>query len=267
MLTAICLLAGGLPSAESLAEEREKRELRIGPELYSYTYTEPGIMEDKGYLYGLAASYSWYGDAFFRLDGRLATGKVDYTSRRTGSADNIDYSVFEIRGLFGRSFNFSAEKEITLYAGLGYRYLYDDFGGRVISAKYWSYDRESNYYYLPVGLELLSGSTGAWSHALILEYDYFLMGKQVSYLGNESPDYLNVTNDQDSGYGWRVAIRFQRELKEGMLVLEPFARYWHIDRSDLSIATRPGVSPIEIGYEPANETKELGVRFTWKFHR
>ncbi len=259
ILCIICFIVGEIPAAE-----REKTELDIGPEIYSYTYTEPGLMEDKGYLYGLAASYSYYGDAFFRLDGRLATGKVDYRSNGTGSMDNIDYHVFEIRGLLGKDFILAGEKVITPYLGLGYRYLLDDSGGRISSTGAGGYDRESNYYYLPVGLELFSELTDAWSEVFTLEYDYFLMGEQESHLSDANPNYNDVSNGQNDGYGWRASIRFQREYKQGAaLVVEPFVRYWNIDWSDPAVITDAG-TPVGIGYEPTNKTREIGIKVVWK---
>jgi hypothetical protein len=48
------------------------------------------------------------------------------------------------------------------------------------------------------------------------------------------------------------------------LLIEPFVRYWNIDKSNDSNVTYSGVI-VGYGYEPKNNTTEIGVNFGIKF--
>ena len=244
----------------------------IGPELYSFKYEEPGYMEEEGMFYGIAfgAIYrEWVSDyprqtlsdnkMMVRGEGRFAFGEVDYDGAvqdiTTGeitplTINGIDDFVLEGRLLFGPEW--LGENTLnTLYAGIGYRYLNDDPSFHPAG-----YERESNYYYVPIGFEIDTDLQAGWSWAGRIEYDFLLWGMQKSHLSDIHPILPDVENDQKSGYGYRVSIKIQYKSKDVILAIEPFFRYWDIDKSDVKFG---GI------FEPANETTEYGIQLIWMF--
>lgn len=188
-------------------------------------YKEPGVMSEKGPMYGVDASYSYRHGVMLQLEGRFGYAQVDYDGYNQAGAkikhDDIDDYLFEARGLIGYEFNILSSTTLTPYAGLGYRYLNDNlqdyFGG---------YERESNYLYLPVGIEIITGLKNNWCWGAAIEYDYFLSGKQKSHLSDFDPGLNDIDNKQDKGYGLRGVVKFVRKGQRVNFFMEPFIRYW-----------------------------------------
>jgi len=249
--------------AASLAIARHSWD--IGPEISHIKYEEPGVMEQDGTMIGVGLSYTYHsggaesvfegiseerqsdGGEMFRGDIRFSSGQVDYDGALQDGTliqeDNVDDNLFEIRGLMGVD-SFGVSSLSTLYIGLGYRYLNDDS-----SSDASGYERESNYLYMPVGVETSRAVDGGWVVGGTAEFDVFLWGHQTSDLRKFGEGVIE--NDQHSGYGFRASLRFEKD----DFVIEPFIRYWNIDESD-----------VDHGWvEPANETTEYGVKFVWRF--
>lgn len=257
--------------------------LEMGAEASYIRYEEPDIMKDTGYMAGVFAAYTHrtstnrhiktLGDIFsdenkinmYRLDGKLSWGQVDYKSRNTGEIDNIDDYMIEIRGTAGYDIPVSDAWRLTPYLGFGFRYLNDDSGGRASTTGHFGYERESRYFYLPIGLETQRTFQKNWIAAMTFEYDVFLDGTQKSHLGDAVSGIDTVKNDQDGGYGLRGSFKLTKQKESYDFFVEPFIRYWNIDDSDLAVITFSG-SPIGlVGQEPANNSTEygfkLGVRY------
>ncbi|PIV41068.1 MAG: hypothetical protein COS27_10960 [Nitrospirae bacterium CG02_land_8_20_14_3_00_41_53] len=66
-----------------------------------------------------------------KAEGRLSYGWVDYSN--SGTMDDIDDYIWELRGLGGYDFSVLKASILTPYIGIGYRYLNDDMSGRVSS--------------------------------------------------------------------------------------------------------------------------------------
>ena len=245
----------------------------IGPQVFSFKYKEPGLMEEEGMFYGVRLGYTsrnWVpsspeeslpgGGMMFRAEARLAYGQVDYDGSvqdlQTGdtsplTVDNIDDFVFEGRLLLG-SDRLGGEILNTLFTGIGYRYLYDD-----LSSHPAGYRRESNYLYVPLGYRFDGGHQAGWSLGFAAEYDVFIMGNQRSHFSDVG--LTDMDNRQNSGYGYRASINLQYKSKDRIVVIEPFFRYWDIDKSETERAFWGSA------YEPANETTEYGIQFIWMF--
>ena len=192
------------------------------------------------------------GGIMFRAEARLALGQVDYDGGlqdlQTGeisplTVDNIDDFALEGRLLLGAD-RLGGEMLNTLYTGIGYRYLNDD-----LSSAPGGYERESNYYYVPIGYEIDTNLQADWSWGGRIEFDYLLWGLQRSHV------YPILENRQNSGHGYRASLKLQKQSTDAMFVIEPFFRYWDIDKSEVE----PG------GFEPKNETAEYGIQFVWMF--
>ncbi len=63
---------------------------------------------------------------------------------------------------------------------------------------------------------------------------FFLLGIQNSYLSDFNPNYNDVTNIQNQGFGLTNNISFSVPLNNLILSTELFFRYWHIEKSYLS---------------------------------
>jgi hypothetical protein len=230
----------------------------IGPEISFIEYNEPDLMKEKGMMIGIGAAYIYHNGVMIKFAGRYSYGLVDY--QNSGTINNIDDIIFEIKGLAGYDVRASNTVTITPFIGLGYRYLEDDASGKISSTGAGGYLRESNYYYSPIGIEVVNVIDGDWSAGVMLEYDYFWKGKQKSYLSNVDSGYNTVESKQNSGYGVKGSINIKKQTNRVFYVIEPFIRYWNIDKSDVQNLTYYG-TVIGTGWEPKNESTEIGVKF------
>jgi hypothetical protein len=244
----------------------------FGPEISFIDYKEPNVMEQEGMMFGVFASYehhdlwkhpsqkknSW----MLKADGHLNYGQVDYTG--SGTMDDIDDFMAEIRGTGGIDFPVSASWTITPYTGIGYRYLYDDSSGRTTSTGAWGYQRESNYVYTPLGLEATTNLGSGWSLGITVEYDIFWWGKQISYLGDVNIGLNDIENVQTEGLGARGSIKLIKKGKDIDFIIEPYIRYWDIEESDEASVIYYGTI-IGYGWEPDNHSTEVGCRLGIKF--
>ena len=124
---AICFMFVGIGSSFAKPLQLQMHTWEIGPEISHITYEEPDVMEEKGFMYGIAASYAYHNNLMLKAEGRFSFGDVDYTN--SGTMDNIDDYMWEFRGLAGYDFPVLKATIITPYIGFGYRYLNDDSSG------------------------------------------------------------------------------------------------------------------------------------------
>lgn len=269
------------------------RKFEVSSETYYYAYNEPTLdVRLAGLKYGVFAAYTYrsshnqhiksLSDVFsdtnkinmFRIEGRLSYGDVDYEG--SGTWDDIPDYNYEIRLLAGYDIPVNDAFQITPYAGFGYRYLFNDFStipAQIIDGVTYlsGYDRESRYFYLPIGFETHKKCAQGWSWNVNAEYDIFVSGKQKSHLedsvdlaGNNA-GYETVANEQRKGHGIRGAVRVGKELMNVDLFVEPFVRYWSIQDSKIEAITLTGGTPVGYGFEPKNDTTEYGIKMGAKF--
>ena len=252
---------GDEESLKSLSNARHTWE--IGPEISYIQYEEPDVMKEKGMMYGIVGSYAYHNYIMLKLEGKFAYGQLDYDGA-TWAGDpltikGISNYMLEFRGLLGYDF---AVKAITItpYLGIGYRWLNDNaqekyFGG---------YKRESNYIYLPVGLEFVANLGNGWSLGATGEYDFFLRGRQISCLSDSDPGFNDPENKQTKGYGVRGSISIAKKGERVGFIIEPYVKYWNIDDSDIQLITYYG-APYRYGLEPKNNSTEIGCKLAIMF--
>lgn len=243
----------------------------VGQDSYFYTYEEPGVMEQEGPMFGLYSLYTYRpqaGDAFnspavdvFKVDTRFAIGEVDYTSNGTGTVDNEDNYMFEVRGTVGKDYYYGPTARTTPYFGFGYRHLNNDSAGMRSTTGHWGYERRSQYIYIPIGVDVAFLPRGTWQAHANFEYDFFVRGWQDSYLTDvpRTPPYEDIQNEQEDGYGARASVKFVKETTGVNYIVEPFIRYWNIDDSEVVVSQGTG------WIEPKNETVEAGVKLGVQF--
>jgi len=257
-------------NSTQLALKRKNHQVELAAEMYYFTYKEPIFnLEDEGLMYGVYGAYTARppeDDALFsnivnmyKVDGRFAYGKIDYSSTPSGTLDNITDYTFEFRGILGKDYSLDRQTLITPYIGFGFRYLNDDTGGKQTTTGAYGYERESRYLYFPAGATLTHQLKDNWLLDLTAEYDIFIRGLQKSHLSDVPGGYPDLKNKQNSGFGVRGSVKLTKQTRDINFFLEPFIRYWHIDDSETATAT--GSTFIVTGLEPENKTTEFGARF------
>lgn len=267
-------------SRENVPDINIKKHLfKVDAELFSFRYKEPGVMKDAGTMRGFYGHYAYRPSPgellytkitnLYKIEGRYSVGEVDYKAVSHAELKNIDDWSAELRGIFGKEY-VDGPFTTIIYSGAGYRYLNDNNSGRLSTVgdtSYYGYQRESNYYYLPVGLEFSNQINNRWSVAILGEYDWLAYGLQISHL-SDGNQFLSTRNDdaenkQDHGYGLRASLRLIRESGIVDLVFEPFIRYWDIEDSEIVSIFVDGATSNAL--EPENNTIETGLKIGFQF--
>lgn len=256
----LCIIFFGVGGV--CAQPLKRHTFEIGTEIYYKYYEEPNVMREKGMMYGLVGSYTYHNKLMFKLEGRGSYGQIDY--RNSGDIDGIDDYLLEARALVGYDFIIEKKHCITPYIGGGYRYLNDDSAGEISSTGARGYERESNYFYSPVGIEVTAILGKTVSLREILEFDYLWRGIQKSHLSDVDAGYNDIKNTQKEGYGFRGSVTLHFTTKRIDFEIGPFIRYWWVDDSDEETVTYYGTF-YGYGYEPENYTIEGGIMGSIKF--
>jgi hypothetical protein len=241
---------------------RPRHSFVVAPEISYIKYEEPGLMEETGMMYGISGSYAFHDRVMLKAEAKFAVGLLDYDGRTWGgtplSISGIPNYMWEFRGLVGYDFN-ARPVVISPYLGLGYRWLQDNAQEKSASG----YRRESNYFYIPIGVEALVVLGNGWSVGANVEYDVFVWGKQKSYLSDFSAGFSDAENDQSSGYGVRGSISIAKKGEKVGFMIEPYIKYWNIKESDVDRVTFYGTPRFVV--EPDNNSTEIGCRFAVTF--
>jgi hypothetical protein len=245
--TSYCALA----QSEQTDSLLTRKGWQIGGQAATYHYEEPRFMHLEGERGGAVGIYTHVEpDRFFtRLEGRVSYGLLRYEGSGV-QEDNPDL-IIETRALVGRDVPLRDELVFSPYVGLGYRYLYSDIRGYSSTGAV-GYQRYSQYWYVPLGATLRMKLGDRSVFAPTVEFDAFLAGTQYSQLSDTGiPGLSDVSNSQESGYGYRVYLMVERR----GWTFGPWLHYWNIGKSD--------VAPQ--GFEPANWTREYGLELRRRF--
>jgi hypothetical protein len=249
------LMLGTTVGAESAQEPVEDilspARWEIAPEISYFQYEEFDTMKDKGFFYGVSGAYTRYHRRhLFRVEGSFAFGLVDYEGAlddgtpytMNGSRDFL----LGLRLLWGRPWE-AQEWDNLFYGGLGYRGLNDNS-----TQDPSGYDRQSNYFYLPLGLKAYRTLDGRWMLGVGAEFDILLLGLQFSGIYDNGV----LTNVQWLGVGARFSVELRHRGESADLALAPFFQYWWVDDSNVSS---------DGWYEPRNQSFQYGLSLIWRF--
>jgi hypothetical protein len=239
----------------------------FGVTLSNYTYEEQvdgrDFMKIKSKKIGLnyTGTLLLRDASFLRADLNYATGKGDYSSSGTGTVTVQSDWYYDVRGLIGKDFNV-ASFIVAPYIGLGYRYLFDDARGTT-STGATGYRRESHYVYIPMGFIHKMHLTDSARLETAIEYDRFIVGRQVSHLSDSTSGQQyyseDAHNNQNGGYGFRISSMY----KTDTWAFGPYLTYWDIDRSNI-IEIRGSAGRYFVN-EPENQTTEIGIKVSYQF--
>ncbi len=240
-------------------------EVGLETSYINYREKEEGVKE-KGPMGGINGALTirpqGMGDMpvnMMRLDGHVNYAQVDYSG--SGKINNINDAIFESRLVLGHDWAAQGMR-LTPYAGVGYRHLFDNMGGKRSSTGGIGYDRRSQYLYAPAGLDYIIPIAPSWKVGVNGEFDYLIRGWQDSYFSDVS-GLPNLKNTQKKGYGIRGSFKIMKLMDRCDLIVEPYVRYWHIKDSDVNVAENDLVA-IE-GYEPENTSLETGLKLAVGF--
>lgn len=233
----------------------------LGGDVSKYSYhekvNEAPFMKTHGYKFGGEGAYTTSLDNqrdYLRGELRVAYGHVSYYG--SGEINGVEDYLGEARALVGRDLILQGSPvSFTPYTGYGARYLYYD--GRGLSTdNHHGYRRESFYQYIPLGLTNRIGINEDARIATTVEYDYFVRGHQVTYLGDVNPLISTLNNEQHRGVNnTKASVLFET----GPWSMGPWFNYWHIP--DSRVACVPGFC----GMEPDNKTVEFGLKLVKRF--
>jgi len=287
-----------------LSRDNPLNKIEVGFDFFRFIYEEPGLMKDQGNMYGFYGAYTYrtsenkhissWKDVFsdtnkinmYKAELRINGGEADYKSEGTGSIEDIEYRMLEVRGLVGYDIPVKNNFRITPYLGFGYQYLNDDTGGRISTSGHSGYERENKCFYMPVGFETEAKLVNNWSTILKLEYDIFLDGQQISHLEDVGLMYRDsetgetyvsdpIKNEQYEGYGLKAACKLVKKNETFDFFIEPFVSFWEKENSDPTQATSQDgkilwyhdeARTMPVWYvEPKNTNTEYGVKLGLMF--
>lgn len=262
---ALSLIAATSHAQESPISIATKTGNTLGLTLSGYQYKEPSLdVIISAPLIGLdyMGIYAFGNDWFVKADARYAYGSASYSG--SGTQNNIPYSYYDLRGLFGYDLRFSELGGFVIapFTGIGYRYLFDNQGGQTSTGAN-AYNRSSTYVYLPIGVTHRMKINEGHKLETIFEYDYLIQGTQVSYLSQAASFLPDITNQQFRGYGLRFSSMYQFDTWS----VGPYLTYWNIQDSNIATQTIT-VNQVNYrlsAYEPANSTLEAGIKLAFTF--
>jgi hypothetical protein len=248
------------------------QSFKFGLEAGYFNYQEPGLIESDGGLAGAFGEYKLhFSDSLILpdtliIDGNIKAGRTDFTSYGRGELEDQDNFVSEIRANLGKEFNILNSVYIMPYAGIGYRYQNTDpsANGSITTTGHYLKEQEVHYLYLPLGIKTGVMLLSNWAVEVTAEFDVFLDGTQKSFFNNINTHLDDVEEDLSDGYGFRGSIAFIQRTPVFDLSIEPFIRWWDIDNSK-NTSVVCNTSFCARGFEPDNETYEVGVRFGFSF--
>ncbi|MFH2045231.1 MAG: hypothetical protein ABIK92_08795 [Pseudomonadota bacterium] len=232
----------------------------IGPVFNYFEYKESDV-DWTGNMAGVMGKYTYCSPTGFIFSAELEYTQdldVEYDGQtQSGTPVKEDSKVWivEPRLITGGRLQINKHSIINPYFGLGYRYWYDNIEG------VGSYKRITEYLYLPIGTNFTHKVSENFKWGITLEFDFFLWGRNKSYLSDVDPGFNDLKLDQDSGYGLRASLPCTYRF----LQIEPYIYYWDIGKSDIDFITYYGIQSGWYAVEPDNETTVYGIRLSFLF--
>lgn len=270
MRLSIGLLAatGALALTAVEAQAQVAQGWEVGVEGYGYRYEEAYEdirVEDEGRFLSFNVEYGRPFAANWNFDARLwaGGGSVDYSANDGNRLEDVAQYMAQLELLVGRRFATSATSFVMPYAGIGGRSLSDRSGGLTTETGDQGYDREIGYSYVPLGVAAVTERPGGRRMAVYGQYNWVVGGTSRSEFGDIDPSAPTVEVDFESGHGWEIGAKLTTPVGRGTVSVQPFLRTWDIDQSTSAFFMEEDFT-VEL-FEPANQTREVGVRFTYGF--
>jgi hypothetical protein len=263
MVVCSCAAAASDPRPPQAEPVRIAQEAGVTLSDYQYTESSMSLTAKKiGVDYSL--TFLLRDGWFVRGAMRGATGDADY--RGTGDMNGTPDRYVENRWGIGKSFVLGPHT-LMPDVGLGYRYLYNDLRG-VTDTGAVGYRRESRYLTARAGFRYNFLLPDGTSMEASIEHDRLIIGRQdtrLSDIEGRGPwtDVPDVVNYQRRGEGWRFSAAYRK----GDWAVGSYLHLWRIkdsERERIDVATRTGTERWTV-WEPTNNTREIGVKVSYRF--
>ena len=239
----------------SFAENNKKNIHEGGLQITGYySYDEPHFMYNRSSLedhifenFGLTYNFKQQRIINeylyeFELDTDFKRIEYDYWSDVTGTDENIDNDIYNIRLLSG----IQLSENIKFKTGYGYRYLKDHHGGLRTTTGHYGYDRIQEYQYIPFIAEI-NAPVNSNNGLLKIEYDHIFYGKNKSKLG-QVPGNSDLSFRNDDGHMVKTSYKFSFN----DLNFEPYYVFQSVEESNVNSSS----------VEPSNITNEYGLKIS-----
>jgi len=235
------------PVAKSVA-----KPVVIGVEARHYNYLEPDMsipVNHTGLLFGIWSEWYWENSlSQGKLYGNVLYGDLDYQ----GSVENQNTQVVtphsakttDLIVKINSNIIFDLNKFIYIFAGGGFRYLYD----RGVGSEF--YTRTGNWVYLPLG-----AGFNYEKFSVDIEYDLIVYGSIKSNLSEAISTLPDLTNTQ-TGYGLLITTRYR--INE-FWALYGIYEFWNLEKSNLVTVSAKQY------HEPMNSSQSFGLKLGYHF--
>lgn len=232
--------------------------------LLAYEYAEPyfmhlrsGVIAEKNKAENIGALYNFKHSRYlagflseFEFDSSFQYMTQSYWSNGTGTMEDIDVEIYNLRALYG----IRLSRKLMVKSGLGYRHLYHYWSGRRSTTGAAGYDREQDYTYIPFIAEL-----GTGNGTFRIEYDDIIDGNNTSYLSQASAVDLKFKNEK----GFAVKTSF--DLATEYINIEPYYEFLGVENSNIVSGSQ---EPFNVTHEVGLRVKrELNQRQSWKSYK
>lgn len=237
------------------------KSLKVGAQLVSYRYVEPGLIAHSGFLYGLSGEYNWFPTARVKgiLLGDVFVGKINYDGALCDVNTNVcnDYAAKTNEFIFRLTHRFevAVNETINVFAGPGLRYLFDkgDDPG--------FYTRMGTYLFAPLGFNLNIPFLASDKIFADFEYDFFIVGTMQSKLSEVNSTYQDITHKQYAGSGHKITLGYQQSSSSlNPLTVALFYENWNIAASNYEQLYVNGLVTNRAFVEPKNFSESLGLK-------
>ncbi len=263
----------------------QKHKLEIAYEGSDYTYREPHTdqkarltAKKKGFDIVYTRQSVLSGDltdndpSFASLEFRYMDGRTDWEDSTRSKVDtNVKDSYMEAALKFGRKFQMTEPLQLRPYLGIGWRE--SRHGDDPFDRKYLTVDAgvsyeedvdakktKATYFYIPIGTSLIWDMGDNFALSFNGEFDWLIHG----CLNVHAPDYFNNSDNLsvslNQGYGVRFSAKAELDFGSIGVFVEPFWRYWQVQRSSKSWYELGGVPDGGCTRSPVNNTREYGIR-------
>lgn len=242
--------------------------IKAGATLQNYRYEEPGLISHSGVLIGAWLNWN-YEVPFYKgaVHSEINTGRIDYDGAlcdvKTGDCVDYKAKTTELIVRISHRLGLEVTEAFQVFAGLGYRYLYDKGDGAGF------YRRIGDYWILPLGFTAsLMWSERNTKVIFDYEYDYFLSGKIESKLSDVNSTYSDVKHSQNRGRAQRIMIGFEPQPEAESSrpwMFYFFYENWSIPQSERAELFIGGEHSGKFFYEPENLSNAYGLRVGWAY--
>lgn len=275
MLCGLCL---------TLQAKDQKHKLEIAYEGSDYAYREPHTTQKlrlAGRKRGLHLVYtnqsvlsrdvSDEDPSFASLEFRYMDGKTDWKDANQEADTNVRDHYMEAALKFGRKYQLANPLQLRPYLGIGWReaqhgedpfdrdYLTVDYGISYEEAVYVT-KTKTTYFYIPIGSNLMLNIGEDLTVTLNGEFDWLIHGRINAHAPGYFVNSNNISVSAPKGYGVRVSVKAELDMGPMGVFIEPFWRYWQVQRSSKYWYDLDGGSDGGCTRAPMNTTREYGIR-------